>query len=95
MPLRFAPSHFSRPGRVSAAHTRLAHPPRRRPRPTTQSSEVVKFLLSYVILKLKLIKSKCLPFVNDVERSYRLELFLEQFSIKSCVLNPGLALNSR
>ena len=54
-----------------------------------------KFLLTYVILKLKLVKGKCILFVNDVERSYRLKLFLEQFSIKSCVLNSELPLNSR
>ncbi|KAF8576469.1 ATP-dependent RNA helicase dbp9 [Ramaria rubella] len=58
-------------------------------------SEVDKFLLTYVILKLKLIKGKCILFVNSVERSYRLKLFLEQFSIKSCVLNSELPLNSR
>jgi len=34
-------------------------------------------------------------FVNDVDRCYRLKLFLEQFSIKSCVLNSELPLNSR
>lgn len=58
-------------------------------------SEVDKFLLTYVILKLKLIKGKCILFVNDVDRCYRLKLFLEQFSIRSCVLNPELPLNSR
>jgi Helicase conserved C-terminal domain len=58
-------------------------------------SEVDKFLLAYVILKLKLIKGKCILFVNDVDRSYRLKLFLEQFMIKSCVLNSELPLNSR
>ena len=58
-------------------------------------SEVDKFLLAYVILKLKLISGKCVIFVNDVDRSYRLKLFLEQFSIKSCVLNSELPLNSR
>ncbi|KAF8817474.1 DEAD-domain-containing protein [Phlegmacium glaucopus] len=58
-------------------------------------SEVDKFLLTYVILKLKLIRGKCIIFVNDVDRSYRLKLFLEQFSIKSCVLNSELPLNSR
>jgi ATP-dependent RNA helicase DDX56/DBP9 len=56
---------------------------------------VDKFLLVYVILKLKLIKGKCILFVNDVDRSYRLKLFLEQFSIKCCVLNSELPLNSR
>ncbi|CCM00759.1 uncharacterized protein FIBRA_02799 [Fibroporia radiculosa] len=58
-------------------------------------SEVDKFLLVYVILKLRLIKGKCILFVNDVDRCYRLKLFLEQFSIKSCVLNSELPLNSR
>ncbi|KAJ7650427.1 P-loop containing nucleoside triphosphate hydrolase protein [Roridomyces roridus] len=58
-------------------------------------TEKDKFLLTYVILKLKLIKGKCILFVNDVERSYRLKLFLEQFSIKCCVLNSELPLNSR
>ena len=61
----------------------------------SRCSEVDKFLLTYVILKLKLIKGKCILFVNDVDRCYRLKLFLEQFSIKSCVLNSELPLNSR
>ena len=58
-------------------------------------NETDKFLLVYVILKLKLIKGKCILFVNEVDRCYRLKLFLEQFSIKSCVLNSELPLNSR
>ncbi|KAA1469089.1 DEAD-domain-containing protein [Dentipellis sp. KUC8613] len=62
---------------------------------SVRCSEVDKFLLTYVILKLKLIKGKCIMFVNDVDRCYRLKLFLEQFSIKSCVLNSELPLNSR
>jgi len=62
---------------------------------SVRCSEVDKFLLTYVILKLKLIRGKCIVFVNDVERCYRLKLFLEQFSIKSCVLNSELPLNSR
>lgn len=52
-------------------------------------------MLTYVILKLKLIQGKCIIFVNDVDRCYRVKLFLEQFSIKSCVLNSELPLNSR
>lgn len=54
-----------------------------------------KFLLIYVILKLKLLKGKCIVFVNDVDRCYRVKLFLEQFGIRSCVLNAELPLNSR
>ncbi|KAJ2323741.1 ATP-dependent DNA/RNA helicase, partial [Coemansia sp. RSA 2673] len=58
-------------------------------------TEEDKFLLIYVILKLRLIAGKCILFVNDIDRSYRLKLFLEQFSIKACVLNSELPLNSR
>ncbi|KIK63377.1 hypothetical protein GYMLUDRAFT_72075 [Collybiopsis luxurians FD-317 M1] len=58
-------------------------------------SEPDKFLLLYVILKLSLIRGKCIIFVNDVDRSYRVKLFLEQFGIKSCVLNSELPVNSR
>jgi ATP-dependent RNA helicase DDX56/DBP9 len=58
-------------------------------------SEQDKFLLVYVILKLQLIKGKTLLFVNDIDRCYRLKLFLEQFGLRSCVLNSELPLTSR
>lgn len=58
-------------------------------------AEEDKFLLIFVVFKLKLVKGKCLIFVEDVDRSYRLKLFLEQFGIKSCVLNAELPVNSR
>ena len=48
-----------------------------------------------MIFKLKLIKGKCIIFVADIDRCYRLKLFFEQFGIKSCVLNPELPVNSR
>ncbi|KAI1812079.1 DEAD-domain-containing protein [Poronia punctata] len=55
-----------------------------------------KFLLIYVILKLKLVRGKCLIFVaDDVDRSYRLKLYLEQFGIRSAVLNSKLPIASR
>jgi ATP-dependent RNA helicase DDX56/DBP9 len=54
-----------------------------------------KFLLIYVLFKLRLVKGKCLVFVADVDRSYRLKLYLEQFGVKSCVLNAELPVNSR
>ncbi|KAI0530315.1 ATP-dependent RNA helicase DBP9 [Xylaria digitata] len=55
-----------------------------------------KFLLIYVLLKLKLIQGKCLIFVaDDVNRSYRLKLYLEQFGIRSAVLNSQLPVASR
>lgn len=58
-------------------------------------SEFDKFLLAYVIFKLDLIKGKTIAFVNDIDRCYRLKLFLEQFGIRSCVLNSDLPVNSR
>ncbi|GAB7347354.1 hypothetical protein MBLNU459_g4290t1 [Dothideomycetes sp. NU459] len=54
-----------------------------------------KFLLIYAIFMLKLIKGKCIIFVSDIDRCYRLKLFLEQFGIKSCILNSELPVNSR
>jgi ATP-dependent RNA helicase DDX56/DBP9 len=48
-----------------------------------------------VIFKLKLIKGKCIIFVSDIDRCYRLKLFLEQFGTKSCILNSELPVNSR
>lgn len=61
----------------------------------TICSETDKYLILYVLLKLKLLKGKCIIFVNDIERCYRLKLFLEQFSLPSVVLNSELPLNSR
>jgi ATP-dependent RNA helicase DDX56/DBP9 len=54
-----------------------------------------KFLLAYIIFKLKLVTGKCLVFVSDVDRCYRLKLFFEQFGIRSCILNSELPVNSR
>ncbi|GMK57744.1 hypothetical protein CspeluHIS016_0405780 [Cutaneotrichosporon spelunceum] len=61
----------------------------------TYTSEQDKFLLIFVLLKLKLIKGKSIIFVNDIERGYRLRLFLEHFGIKCCVVNSELPLASR
>ena len=52
-------------------------------------------MLTYVIFKLQLVKGKCIIFVGDIDRCYRLKLFLEQFGVKSCVLNSELPVNSR
>ncbi|KAF2727334.1 ATP-dependent RNA helicase DBP9 [Polyplosphaeria fusca] len=54
-----------------------------------------KFLLAMAMFLLKLIKGKTIIFVGDVDRSYRVKLFLEQFGIKSCVLNSELPLQTR
>ncbi|RXK39231.1 ATP-dependent RNA helicase DBP9 [Tremella mesenterica] len=61
----------------------------------THTSERDKFLLLYVLLKLKLIRGKSIVFVNTVDRGYMVKLFLEQFGIKSCVVNAELPLGSR
>uniref|UniRef100_A0A8C9W422 Probable ATP-dependent RNA helicase DDX56 n=1 Tax=Scleropages formosus TaxID=113540 RepID=A0A8C9W422_SCLFO len=60
-----------------------------------QCEEEDKFLLVYTLLKLGLVRSKTLVFVDAVDRCYRLKLFLEQFSIPACVLNSELPVQSR
>ncbi|KAG5933067.1 ATP-dependent DNA/RNA helicase, partial [Claviceps sorghi] len=61
----------------------------------TRCGEDEKFLLAYIIFKLQLVKGKCIIFVGDVDRCYRLKLFFEQFGIRSCILNSELPVNSR
>lgn len=53
--------------------------------------------LSHVfsVFKLGLLKGKGLFFVNTIDGGYRLKLFLEQFHIRSAVLNAELPLRSR
>lgn len=60
-----------------------------------KTAEDEKFLLLYAIFKLQLIKGKVIVFVADIDRCYRIKLFLEQFGIRSCVLNSELPVNSR
>ncbi|XP_034490110.1 probable ATP-dependent RNA helicase DDX56 [Drosophila innubila] len=47
------------------------------------------------LLKLTLIQGKSIIFVNNVDRCYKVRLFLEQFGIRSCVLNSELPANIR
>ena len=54
-----------------------------------------KNLVVYVFLKLGLLKGKGLFFVNSTDSGYRLKLFLEQFHIRSTVLNAELPFRSR
>lgn len=54
-----------------------------------------KYLIVYTLLKLKLVQSKVLLFVKDVESGYRLRMLLERFSISSAVLNAELPFQSR
>ncbi|OQN96400.1 hypothetical protein B0A48_17652 [Cryoendolithus antarcticus] len=60
-----------------------------------KTAEDEKFLLIYAIFKLQLIKGKIIIFVADIDRCYRMKLFLEQFGTRSCVLNSELPVNSR
>ncbi|GME76761.1 unnamed protein product [[Candida] boidinii] len=46
------------------------------------------------MIKINLF-SKILLFVNELDRGYKLKLFLQNFGIKSCILNSELPLNSR
>jgi len=62
---------------------------------TLQCEEDDKYLIVYALLKLRLVRGKTLIFVGSVNACYRLKLFLEQFSIRACVLNSELPLNSR
>lgn len=60
-----------------------------------QGEEEDKFVLIYSLFKLTLVRGKSLIFVNTVDRSYKLKLYLEQFGIKACVLNAELPQLSR
>ncbi|ODM98410.1 putative ATP-dependent RNA helicase DDX56 [Orchesella cincta] len=60
-----------------------------------RSEEEEKFVLIYALFKLNLVRGKSLIFVNNVDRSYKLKLYLEQFGIKACVLNAELPQMSR
>lgn len=61
----------------------------------SRCAEDDKWLMGYLIFKLQLIKGKSLIFVADIDRSYRLKLFFEQFGIRSCILNSELPINTR
>ena len=54
-----------------------------------------KFVLVYALFKLKLIRGKTIIFVNNVDRCYKMKLYLEQFGIPICVLNSELPAASR
>jgi len=54
-----------------------------------------KFVALYVLLKLKVIPNKAIIFVNNIDKCYKLKLFLERFGIQSAVLNSELPFNSR
>ncbi|EDW78037.1 uncharacterized protein Dwil_GK24230 [Drosophila willistoni] len=49
----------------------------------------------YALLKLRLVRGKSIIFVNNVDRCYKVRLFLEQIGIRACVLNSELPANIR
>ncbi|KAK1323964.1 DEAD-box ATP-dependent RNA helicase 16 [Acorus calamus] len=54
-----------------------------------------KLLHILALLKFELVQKKVLIFVNTIDMGFKLKLFLEQFGIKSAVLNAELPQNSR
>merc|ERR1712226_287099 len=54
-----------------------------------------KYLVLCALLKLKLINGKTLIFTNDVDACYKVRIFLEQFAVKSIVLNAEMPHKSR
>ena len=61
-------------------------------------ADTAKFMLTFFLLKLRIHPfgtGKTLIFLNDVERCYKLKLFLEQFGIRTVVLNSELPVKSR
>ncbi|XP_053677266.1 probable ATP-dependent RNA helicase DDX56 [Anopheles nili] len=60
-----------------------------------EAEETNKAAILYTVMKLKLIQGKCIIFVKSVDRCYRLKLFLEQFGIRSCILNSELPIKIR
>ena len=54
-----------------------------------------KYLMCFVMFKLRLIQGKTLVFVNNIGVGFKLQLFLKAFYIKAAVLNSELPENSR
>lgn len=54
-----------------------------------------RYLVTYAMLRLNVISGKVLIFASSVNSSFRLKLFLDQFRIRSAVLNGELPANSR
>lgn len=54
-----------------------------------------KFVLLIALIKLNLLRGRTIIFVNSLKKCYKLKLFLEQFAVRSCLLNPELPVASR
>lgn len=60
-----------------------------------QCEEEEKYVLLNALFKLSLIRGRTIVFVNSVDKCYKIKLFLEQFGVKTCILNPELPVASR
>ena len=59
------------------------------------AEEEDKFVLLNALFKFKLMNGRSLIFVNSVNRCYKLKIFLDQFGVRSVLLNSELPLASR
>uniref|UniRef100_A0A183B6S6 RNA helicase n=1 Tax=Echinostoma caproni TaxID=27848 RepID=A0A183B6S6_9TREM len=59
------------------------------------AEEEDKYTILIALLKLKLVRGKTLIFTNSVDRCFKLRLFLEEFGIKTALLNSELPVLSR
>jgi ATP-dependent RNA helicase DDX56/DBP9 len=58
-------------------------------------SPLDRYLVTYAMLRLHVISGKVLIFTNGINSAFRLKLFLDQFKVRSAVLNAELPANSR
>ncbi|GAB1598671.1 probable ATP-dependent RNA helicase DDX56 [Argonauta hians] len=54
-----------------------------------------KYALLCALFQLNLIHGRTLLFVNTIDKSYKLKMFLQQFGIQSCILNNEMPLTSQ
>ncbi|KAL5111180.1 putative ATP-dependent RNA helicase DDX56 [Taenia crassiceps] len=59
------------------------------------ADESSKYAILISMVQLKLIRGRTIIFTNSIDRCYKLKLFLEEFGIKSVVLNSELPVASR
>lgn len=59
------------------------------------AEEEDKFVMLNALFKFKLMTGRSLIFVNTVNKCYKLKIFLDQFGVRSVLLNSELPLTSR
>ncbi|VDD76765.1 unnamed protein product [Mesocestoides corti] len=59
------------------------------------AEESSKYAILISMIQLKLIRGRTLIFANSIDRCYKLKLFLEEFGVKSVVLNSELPVATR